>query len=289
MNDMELITYTDAAAFLRLARAPLEREEAIHNVMLGVALRLVGNPAFYGGEPAYLATVSEGEGLVAAALMTPPHNLLVYGAGVPDRCGAALGLIARDLQRSGRRVPGVLGPAPYSRFFAEAWCVAAGRSFRPGMRHRVYELREVLPVPVSPGALRVAGEADLPLLARWLAQFVVDAHMEDRPPDKKETAQRLIADGDAFLWQDGQPVSLAARSRRLPHGIAVGPVYTPAALRGRGYATSCVAALSRRLLADGWEYCCLHADLANPTSTSIYQKIGYRPLCEFEEYILDRE
>jgi len=51
-------------------------------------------------------------------------------------------------------------------------------------------------------------------------------------------------------------------------------------LRGRGYATSCVAALTTRLLDSGKTFCCLYTDLSNPTSNSIYQRIGYRPVCD---------
>jgi predicted GNAT family acetyltransferase len=46
-----------------------------------------------------------------------------------------------------------------------------------------------------------------------------------------------------------------------------------------------VAALSQQLLDAGWEFCALFTDLANPTSNSIYQRIGYRPVADFDEYI----
>jgi hypothetical protein len=66
--------------------------------------------------------------------------------------------------------------------------------------------------------------------------------------------------------------------------VSVGPVYTPPERRGRGYATACVAALSQTILDEGWAFCTLFTDLANPTSNSIYQKIGYHPVCDFAEY-----
>lgn len=279
---MQLTTYDAAVAFLRLTQPYLEREEAANNLMLGIVLRLAGNPASYGSDPVYLATVSDEEGLVAAATMTPPHNLLVYGAR--PSCEAALGLIAQNLERHHWSVPGVLGQLPAAHSFAEAWHVLTGQSVHVGMRERVYELRRVLPVRSAPGWMRTAGEADLPLLKRWLEQFVIDARMANST-DKTQLAQRMVSDQDAYLWEDGQIVSLAARSRRLPHGIAIGPVYTPSEFRGRGYATSCVAALSQRLLDEGWQYCCLFTDLSNPTSNDIYQQIGYRPLCDYEEYL----
>ena len=66
---------------------------------------------------------------------------------------------------------------------------------------------------------------------------------------------------------------------------AVNAVYTPPEQRRRGYATAAVAVLSQRLLDTGYQFCCLFTDLSNPTSNTIYQRIGYRPLCDYNEYI----
>ena len=63
-------------------------------------------------------------------------------------------------------------------------------------------------------------------------------------------------------------------------------VYTPPALRRRGFASALVAAVSAVGLASGKEVCVLYTDLANPTSNSIYQKIGYRPVCDWVDYAL---
>ncbi len=57
-----------------------------------------------------------------------------------------------------------------------------------------------------------------------------------------------------------------------------GPVFTPTDLRRRGYASPVVAAASAHALAQGTREVLLCTDLANPTSNSIYQKLGYRPV-----------
>ena len=69
-------------------------------------------------------------------------------------------------------------------------------------------------------------------------------------------------------------------TRPTRNGVSVGGVYTPPELRRKGYATACVAALSALLLDRGHSFCVLYTDLANPTSNSIYQKIGYRPVTD---------
>ena len=78
----------------------------------------------------------------------------------------------------------------------------------------------------------------------------------------------------------GMPVSMAKISRDLQTVCVVGLVYTPPYFRGNGYATSCVAAVSQFGLDRGFKNCVLYTDLANPTSNSIYMKIGYKPICD---------
>jgi hypothetical protein len=84
------------------------------------------------------------------------------------------------------------------------------------------------------------------------------------------------------IWDDGQAVSMAGFGGRTPNGIRIGPVYTPPELRGRGYASALTAALTQRLLDEGRQFCFLFTDLANPTSNSIYQRIGYRPVSDVD-------
>ena len=69
-----------------------------------------------------------------------------------------------------------------------------------------------------------------------------------------------------------------------PRGVRINAVYTPPQSRRRGYASACVAALSQLLLGAGRQFCFLFTDLANPTSNRIYQQIGYRAVCDVDEY-----
>jgi uncharacterized protein len=57
--------------------------------------------------------------------------------------------------------------------------------------------------------------------------------------------------------------------------------------RRQGYASAAVAALSQRMLDAGRKYCMLFTDLTNPTSNSIYQAIGYRPVSDYASYHFD--
>src|SRR5690606_29445470 len=114
---------------------------------------------------------------------------------------------------------------------------------------------------------------DLELVIRWTQGFHADISAHEPGFDAEAMARRRLEDG-LYLWEvDGAPVSMAGRNRPTRHGITVSMVYTPPELRGHGYATTCVATLSQRLLDEGYSFCTLFTDLANPTSNRIYQRI----------------
>ena len=94
----------------------------------------------------------------------------------------------------------------------------------------------------------------------------------------KSNAQQYIKDGQLYIWDDGGPVSIATETRPIRNGTTISTVYTPSEHRGKGYATSCVWSLTKKLLSGRYSFCSLYTDLSNPTSNSIYTKIGYVPL-----------
>jgi predicted GNAT family acetyltransferase len=103
--------------------------------------------------------------------------------------------------------------------------------------------------------------------------------------EAREMAERKVEDRDIYIWEDEKPVSMAAQVRPTSNGTSVSLVYTPPEFRQRGYATACVASVSQLLLDSGWKFCALFTNLANPASNRLYQNIGYRPVCDFDEYV----
>jgi predicted GNAT family acetyltransferase len=183
----------------------------------------------------------------------------------------------------------VLGPTEIAREVAAVWADAAGR--RGGVAHtlRMYELREVCTPITERGRLGAAGMKDLELIARWWHTVRMVMFAASDAEEDMRTAQGRIGDRDVYLWEDGEPVSMASGTRPTRRGISIGMVFTPPEMRNRGFATACVAELSRRLLRTGREFCTLYADVINPTSNHIYQTIGYRPAGDFDEYSFSDE
>jgi GNAT superfamily N-acetyltransferase len=277
------LTYThhaDAASFLASAGAELERQESVNGLMLGIALRLVREPLAYGSPP-FLATVASGAELRAAAVMTPPHNLLLFTPGVAQAAG--LETVAEALDGGQWPVPGVIAPEAAANAFASIWHRQTGAAGQTAMRMRIYELRRVIPPPLPPGSFRQATLQELELVREWARAFQRDVFHAVEDSQTVAMVERGVANGTLFLWVDGAPASMAGRGRPTPHGESVGPVYTPPERRGRGYASAAVAHLSQRILDDGKRFCTLFADLANPTSNHIYQRIGYAPVADVVE------
>jgi uncharacterized protein len=221
--------------------------------------------------------------VVGAALQTPPHNLVL--ARPADQ--ATVGVLARALVDAEIRLPGVTAALPEAETFSAAWSGLTGRAARRVMGQGVYLLRSVRDVPRAPGTTRRAdGPDDLELILGWLADFdaeVVPPELRGDPGERARRASTVFSseEGGFWLWEeDGRPVSMTGVGGLTPNGIRIGPVYTPPDLRGHGYATSLVAAVSRDQLSNGRRFCFLHTDLENPTSNAIYQRIGYERVCD---------
>ena len=273
--------FSNVERFLEHTRAELESNEAANSLMLGLCGRLKRHPERFKAAPC-LKTVADEQGMVLAALMTPPHKLVVYGHQGDQRLGARA--LVRSLLRGSWEVPGTFGSGETAAAVAGAWAEATGSRYSLEQRLRVYELREVKSPLPERGRLRPAAERDVDLVVGWHYGFHHEIFGRTDEGQAQRAAEARIQAGDIFLWEDGRAVSMAMKNRPTRHGISVSLVYTPPELRGRGYATACVGELSRMLLEAGWAFCALFADLANPTSNRIYERIGYRPVCDYEEY-----
>jgi uncharacterized protein len=271
--------------FLQRAGALLTADEARHNLILGIAGVVRDRPEVY---PEFrLWVVEDGGAPVAAALLTPPYNLILADAATRE----AVACLAGALRDGGLSLPGVIGNRPTVDWFNEAWLPQA--RVRPclQMAQGVFSLEQVRPVLPVPGQARPARPGEEPMLLDWLEAFSREA-LPQEPFVRERTARGVaravdpeVREAGIWLWEDqGAAVALAAFGSPTPGGARVGPVYTPPERRRRGYGTGVVAALSAWLLAQGRHRCFLYTDLANPTSNAIYRRIGYEQVAESAQY-----
>ena len=277
---MEVRTHDDPSAWLEAVLPLLMLDEARHDLHLGLVHTLVRHPSVYPSK--HLWSVEDAGTVVGAALQTPPHNLVL----AQPAAEGANDLLADAIGSAGIQLPGVVGGLPEAEDFATAWCARTGDTARRVMGQGIYSLIEVLPVLAAAGTPRTATPDDLELVAGWIQDFqdeVVPDALRSDPTERRRRLGTMLASDEEGIWlweAEGQVVSLSGFGGPTPNGIRIGPVYTPPGLRGRGYATTLVADLSRRQLASGQRFCFLHTDLANPTSNAIYRRIGYQRVCD---------
>ncbi len=274
---IEIQPHNDANELISLSGAYLELNESENNLPIGLAYRLAKNPRYYGPESPLLLSILEQSRAVGVAMMTPRRRLIL--SRFETSVEVATAHLTRYLRGIDTPIPGVTGPAPEAQAFSERWTEGiAGVSPKVATRLRVFEARRVADAPLSPGKLRLANISDQPLMIQWIAAFS-EAIGEPIDPDRaRSNVEQYTEDKQLYIWDDGGPVSIATETRPTRNGTTISTVYTPPEHRDKGYATSCVWSLTKQLLSERYSFCSLYTDLSNPTSNSIYTKVGYMPL-----------
>ncbi|HTL28712.1 MAG TPA: GNAT family N-acetyltransferase [Tepidisphaeraceae bacterium] len=268
--------FSNADEMLDRAEPFLLSREAENNLLLGIAARMRKS----GEEANLLCVVEDGGEVVMAAAQAKKWSMVVSRGSE----GAIQLLVEEILAKpQAAEVPGVTGPAKTAGAFAKLWAKGTGARVRQHTWLRIYDTRAVIAPTNVAGALSPATRDDLDLIVEWMIEF---SKVVDGPhPMRREDVEERLNVGHFFLWRDGgEVVSIAGWAGPTPNGVRINSVYTPPQFRNRGYASASVAALTQHLLESGRKLVFLFTDLKNPTSNSIYQKVGYRAVCDFDDY-----
>jgi predicted GNAT family acetyltransferase len=282
---MKLHSFSNYKEFQSLVFDFLCEHEAKNCLLLGILEGMESNPGRY--PIAYFWAVTENDKVVGAAGMTPPFPL-----GMTAMPPEGLALLRDTINEISHQPTQVNGPNEIPLEFKNLWTNSERSQVKsPKMAQKIFQLTEVLPPRKTNGHMRVATENDLELLIDWNISFAQDCGLSYDPSSAKSSAKddaiRAINRKTRYLWCiDGEPVAMTSADGKTPRGIRISWVYTPNKFRGRGYASAVVAELSQKMLDEGRDFCFLYTDLANPTSNSIYQKIGYKPVGDANVYDL---
>ena len=286
----------DAREFLAVAGPRLAAAPVVSTVVATIADRTISRQAAGVRPPEgtwWLVVEERGE-IVGAGMRTatfeprPPFLL-------PMPEGAAR-LLAEVLHERGETVRAVNGALPAVGAFADETARRAGGRVSVAQHTRLHELGDLVSPRPVPGHLVPATDHDVDLVRTWFEAFMGDADVQagrargasaHEAPDTDEILRRIHS-GTVWLWLDdgGRPVHLTA-ANPPSFGVArVGPVYTPPEQRGRGWASAAVHEVSRLLRAGGAQVC-LFTDQANPTSNRIYAALGYRPVVDMANLVIE--
>ena len=294
---MELRFFEDPGEFLDATGDYLAVQPVVSTVVATVAERInrdraAGVPWPKGVPCWFVAVVQDGD-VVGAGMRTATFG--AYPLFLLPMSDEAAGELARVILDRGEQVSSANGALPAVQVFCEEVAAWTGGTAEVAIHTRLFELGDLVDARPVEGRLRAPRADEEPLVIRWYDAFMADADEQaERPRGSSahdspgpEVIRRHMSEGRIAIWEDasGRPVSVVGASQTAFGVSRVGPVYTSPADRGRGFASAAVAAVSRRILADGAR-ACLFTDQANPTSNKIYQQLGYRAVVDMAQLVV---
>ncbi len=274
--ELKVLFSEDPAFVLRNAGEFLSSDPVLHNLILSILHSRVAH-----GDPGrYWIAIQAGK-TVGVVVQSP----LEYPATLTPMEPRAVVALVDAIAEAGVTLCGVNGDVATAASFAGRWSERRKSAATPFQGTRLYELLELREVPRIEGRLRQADLGDRSLAILWTRAF--QDEIGEPANDIELRVDRGLAAGQLWVWdRNGEPTSMAV-SREPVHGVVrLSGVYTPPEKRKCGYAAACVHALSKHLRGSGYR-CILYTDLGNPTSNSIYLRIGYHAVVEAIRYRFD--
>ena len=261
----------DEGVFSFLARDPVR-----NTVLLTIVDMLRVGGSYDDAEP-WFAWARSSDGVVGAALRTPPYHVAL--SGMTDEAARTLGSGLANLD-----LPGAFGDIATVTAFA----AAAGRRHSVHMHEVQHVLTELIPPPPPAGTARPYRDSDADAYVEWDRTFADEAGVRRSADPIGSLDSRLRSGGGLWLWEvDGETVSICGRSGPICGVPRIGPVWTPPAHRGHGYAAAITAHVCAGALAAGARACTLFTDAANRTANGVYERLGFRPVAQTVEAVFE--
>ena len=238
------------------------------------------------GKPyqATYAAALDGDRVVGVAAHTWMGGILLQA---PEQLDA---VVRHAVERSGRRVAGLIGP------WAQVVAARAALDLtEQGTRMASREILYAVPLPdvVVPSALtsgavacRRVTDDELPLVVEWRMAYNVEAN---RVPADAAGRARALAEAERWhaervhfmLTRDGERVAYSAFNAHLPDTVQVGGVWTPPALRSRGYGRCVVAGSLLIARTEGAHRAILFTAEDNVPAQRAYEALGFRRVGDY--------
>ncbi|MER6312063.1 GNAT family N-acetyltransferase [Streptomyces sp. NPDC001657] len=275
----------DVDDFIARAGDFLRSRPALHNTPLTdiEKLRIRGAAEDDADAPVFGRLESGGE--VRAIFYLTPRGRL----GLTPLSAEQTDALAPHLAGLGHSPSNVIADHDTAGAFAESWQRHTSAAPVLFWRTHLYRLGPLTPRQPGPeGRGRITGGQDREQVVRWCREFCVDVGEQSSIDliDAGSWDDSRFGDRHFTFWEtsEGTPVSMAAATSIVGGMVRVDPVYTPAHLRGRGYAGAVTVEASRAALAAGATDVVLFTDPDNLTSNALYQRIGYVHVADFAGY-----
>ena len=279
---MNVVELANIATLWREAEAYLSSDPANNTHQLSAAKRIMDIGARYGERFFAVYADYEDQGLdqLVASAIYVDSKALFLAVMAPDSASA----LAKHLRENNVQITGVMGRRDVLAAFTDAYALP----FSVHVNLMLYQLMRAPDFGRSSGEAGIATMNELDLLVDWHRAFEIEVGMITVPTPLVERVTRRIHDGQLLLWIDaGQPVAMAGVNSLSAASARIGPVYTPPALRGRGYAQAVTAAASAHVQRDSARTVFLFTDAVNLASNKAYQRIGFVHIADHAHLLFD--
>lgn len=261
-----ITVYPNSTTFLAIFQSRLEEDEITNALFLGLSQRESDTPYFF------ISSVFQEEYLVG----------LIAGKNMILSSNTANTNLYTDLilYMENHPYPGIIGPKEVCLLYSALYSKHTDKTLKIAMNQRIYACTKTTGFSRFIGVVRKANKNDINLLTQWAYAFELLIEAAADMDQIRNMVELKIHNHVLFVLEvDNQVVSMAQRVRPLTHSESVSLVYTPPHLRGNGYASAVVEHVTNLIIREG-KTASLYTDLSNPTSNSIYMKIGYTPHCD---------
>ena len=265
--------YSNNNAFLDDYLDIIEKDEIKNGLMIGLSKRK------HKEKPFFVSSVIGDDyllGLIAG------RNMILASNSFNDQIYIDL---VEEMEK--HHYPGIIGEKEICLKYEKIYHQMIGHHMSISMNQRIYACEKINHYSQDIGIFRLAQMSDIDLLSEWTYDFELMIEGYANQEEINESLKLRIEDKILYVLEvNKKVVSMALRIRPLKKIESVGLVYTPKAYRNKGYASRVVEKLTELIIKDG-RVACLYTDLSNPTSNSIYMKIGYKPYCDSMMMIKD--
>ncbi|MBY0413699.1 MAG: GNAT family N-acetyltransferase [Bdellovibrionales bacterium] len=270
---MRLIKHSTSEEFIEMNEKFLIQKESFHNLKLGLVYGIKAK-TIIDTAPLYYSIV-DGEQSSGCAVRSNNDRPLT----ISEMSKAAVDLLISDLIKNNVVLEGIVGEENTATYFKDQWIKLNPVEFKINLHLGVYECLNII-LPRIDSEEIISAEIE----HTEIVKIFMKGFGEDCFPDKPFTEENLeallkrhLGTKSLYLLKNinGDLVSMAANTRSTLKGGTISLVYTPPKYRGKGYGSKMVALLSKKIMENGKSFTNLFTDLSNPTSNSIYQKVGY--------------
>ncbi len=277
---MKVLKITDVSEFEKLCKPFLMPKESFYNLKIGLCDAIkkrtlpATNPHFF--------VIENNNQITACALNS--HSVKPLAISKMNR--DEINFFVDYLFNQKLNFQAAVGEIETINYFTELYCKKFNLSKKLNIHLGIYQTDTIF-LPNMDGEIFLATEVNEQIVQEFIFQFESEC-FPNRKSSKEEIAQiaqRHIKNRAIYLLKNKNSdiIAMGGNTRNSENAGTINLIFTPKQLRNNGYGSFITAKIALELLKKK-KFVNLHTDLNNPTSNSIYQKIGFKFIGENIHY-----